>query len=73
MKNYDDLVAMPVADFLKLNFGKAPARKIWQRCLGPHGDGTLFWDTYLHSECVEVDPGLQNDFTTLDNRSNETA
>jgi hypothetical protein len=67
MRSYDisDVVAMPVDEFLKLDFEKPkPTRKIWQRCLGPHGDGTLFWDTYLHPECVEVDPGAQNDFTT---------
>ena len=49
---------MPVSDFLKLDFGKKPRRKIYQR-----GDGPLFWDTYLHPECVEVDPPGAQDLT----------
>ena len=72
MKSYEGLVAMDIADFLKLNFGEVPARKIYQRCLGPHGDASLFWDSYLHPECVKVNPGLQNDFT-LDTTCSETA
>ena len=53
MKN-DRLVVLPLNEFLKLDFGKKPKRKIYQRC--PRDGGPIFWDTYLHAECVEVEP-----------------
>ena len=53
MKN-DRLVVLPLNEFLKLDFGKKSKRKIYQRC--PRDGGPIFWDTYLHPECVEVEP-----------------
>jgi len=32
--------------------------RIYQRALSD--DGKIFWDTYLHPECVEVDPDTHN-------------
>ena len=32
--------------------------RIYQRALSD--DGKIFWDSYLHPDCVEVDPGTHN-------------
>ena len=32
-------------------------KQVWQR----NTDGDLFWDTYLHDECVSVIPGKEKD------------
>ena len=55
-KKKGKLVALTLEELLNMDFGNKPKYRIYQRPKDAYPDEGVFWDTYLHPGCVEVDP-----------------